>query len=227
MTNYLKSFLFLGGLLLIGAGCFQSADQIEPLASGETETANDTPVLIHELTDGSYSMNEESSVRWTGYGIGKSHTGTFDISEGAFTVTDGMISDFSVTIDTTSFTSDDIQNPSLREGFDNHLKSADFLDVESFATAQGILSGDINNVNDNTYSYSMDLTIKGETESVQGEFDVESADDSAITLSSSIAIDRTVWGITSRSSNFFDNLGDELIEDNVDLEFSLDLSRVE
>ena len=64
------------------------------------------------------------------------------------------------------------------------------------------------------------LTIKDVTEEIT--FALSSAEENGIiTLTSSLKVDRTKFGVTYNSGNFFEDLGDYLVEDEFTLNVTL------
>ena len=63
--------------------------------------------------------------------------------------------------------------------------------------------------------------MKDHTHEVSFPATIYQAVDGTVVASASFAIDRTVWGITSGSGSFFDDLADNVIDDMVSLSFSL------
>ena len=90
--------------------------------------------------------------------------GTFGGAEGTINVTSPTSADVNVTIDTTTVDTG-------QEMRDNHLRSADFLDVENNPTITFVSTG-ISDIDDNEFTLEGDLTIRGTTRpvSLKAEF---------------------------------------------------------
>jgi polyisoprenoid-binding protein YceI len=95
-----------------------------------------------------------------------------------------------------------------KDKFLGHIKSADFFDVEKYPTA----SFKIDSVqNDELIGH---LTIKDKTNPIKVKFKKENK-----TYSGQIIFDRTLYDLTYGSNNFFKNLGDKAISNDVKIGF--------
>lgn len=173
----------------------------------EIETENE---ISTEIEDGEYNIEpNSSSVSWYASKVVGDHTGSVEVKSGNLLVQDNKFSGGTITIDMTSIeTDEDIAQ------LENHLKSDDFFNVESYPEAS--LNIKSVSIQDNgTYLAQADLTIKGTTNEVTLPMQVyKEADD--IKVVSTFTIDRTKWDIRFRSGKFFQDLGDNMIYDDID-----------
>jgi len=155
----------------------------------------------------------KSSVNWEGKKVTGAHNGTINISEGKLSFANGRLSGGSFTIDMTSIANADLGDK-MKGRLEGHLKSDDFFGVETYPTAQLVIT----NVGpgDGGYSVTGDLTIKGITKPVT--FMTKMTDTGA---TAAITVDRTLYDVKYGSGKFFDNLGDKMINDNFELEVNL------
>jgi len=72
----------------------------------------------------------------------------------------------------------------------------------------------------NSHSISGDLTIKGQTRNITFPAKV-SINNGMLNLMAAFSINRTDWGIQYGSGTFFKNLGDNVINDNIDFTLNL------
>jgi len=185
---------------------------------GETKTeTTEVAVVAEQVESKEYKVNTlESTIEWQGEGVGHGHKGNLSINKGKFIIENDHVVDGAIEIDMTSLTVTDIpveeeENAKLV----GHLTTEDFFNVAAFPTAALTITdgSDMNNVKAN-------LTIKEVTEEVT--FALSSAEDNGvITLTTSLKIDRTKFGVTYNSGNFFEDLGDYLIDDEFTLNVSL------
>lgn len=230
MKTQIKPLLVGLGFVLIGAGCFGGNQTPEPTqeegTAQETNQEGGEPLATIALENGSYTLNADASnLRWTAYGVGKAHTGTADITEGTLTLESGVISAGSFTVDMTTFGSDDLQG-ALKEGFDAHMHSAEFLDIETYPTA--VFTVDFSKqLTDTSFELYGSLNMKGVEKDISFDVELSQTDPEALQADGTFTIDRTEWGIEAQSGNFFQNLGDSLVEDNVDFAISLQLLNLE
>lgn len=190
------------------------------LTSCEGETKSETTeiaVVAENVVAKNYVLNTlESVVEWQGEGVGHGHKGNLSINKGKFIIENDAVTQGTLEIDMTSLTVTDIpveeeENAKLV----GHLTTVDFFNVAEFSTATLTITDgtDMNNIKAN-------LTIKDVTDEVT--FALSSAEENGvITLTSTLKIDRTKFGVTYNSGNFFQDLGDYLIDDEFTLNVTL------
>ena len=98
-----------------------------------------------------------------------------------------------------------------RPRLEGHLKSDDFFSVESHPTATLSISGS-ELVSDGVWQVMGELTIKGYTHPVQ--FEMLNSEDG---WNANLVFDRSKYDVRFRSGTFFQNLGDKLIFDEIEL----------
>ena len=168
-----------------------------------------------------YTVNtNESTLTWSSSRIvGSDHTGTVPINEGLIVNEQDRFTGGQFTLDIINFT----ENKN-NERFMNHVRSADFFDVEQFPTAEFVITDMIPNGESDGNVFNVrvtgDLEIKGITNEIQFPATLELTD-GTVKATASFTIDRTRWGIEFDSGSIFTDLGDRAIED--DIEFDLDL----
>ena len=199
--------IFIFTILLTGcANNKESATDNQQIKT--TKTSN--------INKGDYIVNKDlSTIKWTGKEITKkSHYGILDLKEGSIYVNnDGIISG-KVVIDMNSINCLDMSGRG-KNRLEGHLRSDDFFGVNSYPEANLIFtSWSVNNLG--KILYKGDLTIKNITHPVTFSGSVKKIDigyRSTINLS----FDRTLYEIKFRSGKYFQNLGDKLILDNIDI----------
>jgi hypothetical protein len=159
---------------------------------------------------------EASSLTWFGENKiqAKSHTGTLRLKpelsfvglspkgEGDVKVLGGQF-----VIDMTTL--EGVDEPEMLV---NHLRSADFFDVETYPEANFVITG--------TGEAEVQglLTIKEITKEVTVPYTIEQTGD-AYTVQGTFEIDRTMWDITTLSGSVFQDIGDSVVEDTIRLSF--------
>lgn len=168
----------------------------------------------------SYSVQGDvSEVKWTATKVTGKHFGMIGVVSGTVEFTDDQFSGGEAVIDTTSLTVEDLEGQG-KDKLTNHLKSADFFDVETFPTAS-IKITDVQPAGENLYDVTADLTIKDITAPVQFQAEVVKSEEGVV-ASATITVDRTLYDIRYGSGKFFENLGDKTIHDT----FTLDVSAI-
>ena len=166
--------------------------------------------------DNIYSIETtQSQITWTGREVStSSHYGTLDFVSGNFEISSGAIVNGEFIVDMTSINNQDMQGDS-KARLEGHLKSDDFFSVESYPTAAiSINSSEL--ISDGKWNVSADLSIKGFTHPVN--FEMISSEDG---WSANLVFDRSKYDVRFRSGSFFENLGDKLIYDDIELSINL------
>ncbi|PCJ81074.1 MAG: hypothetical protein COA49_07160 [Bacteroidetes bacterium] len=171
------------------------------------------------IPDGNYSLTKESpSLIWTAKKItGDGHSGIIPATLGKFKVENGAISRGVVSFNMRGFEVTNLEGKS-KEDFDNHMKSADFFNVEKFPTARLIINESSKDANGGL-QISTTLELNGVEVDYLIPFAVEEVKTGEIgkgyKISGEFFIDRTKHKITYGSGSFFKNLGDKVIKDDV------------
>ena len=157
----------------------------------------------------------QSQITWTGREVSTSyHYGTLDFVSGNFEISNGAIVNGEFIVDMTSINNQDMEGDS-KARLEGHLKSDDFFSVESYPTASiSINSSEL--ISDGKWNVSADLSIKGFTHPVN--FEMISSEDG---WSANLVFDRSKYDVRFRSGSFFENLGDKLIYDEIELSINL------
>ncbi|GAA0880605.1 YceI family protein [Algoriphagus jejuensis] len=161
----------------------------------------------------------ESTVTWKAEKVTGKHWGYVPIADAQLDVANGKITGGSFEMDMTNLTVEDLTDPKSKGNLTNHLKSDDFFSVEKFNKSTFKIK-EAKTSNGTDYSISGDLTIKGTTQPITFPAKVTVSGNS-LTASGEITFDRTKYDIKYRSSNYFENLADKAIYDDVKLEVKL------
>ncbi|MBW6497191.1 MAG: YceI family protein [Bacteroidales bacterium] len=198
-----------------GGGSDKKAEIIEKLEAGE---------IPEEVTRVYVDVNA-SEVAWTGQKItGSGHNGTIGIKEGVMYDYDGKIWGGNMVIDMTQIVVLDLTDPEMNARLKGHLESDDFFSVATHPEAtfeivrlepiEGAASGEAN------YRISGNLTIKEITHSLAFNALVNHVE-GGIDAYADFDFDRSLYEVRFGSGRFFDNLGDNLINDNINLKINL------
>ena len=161
---------------------------------------------------------KNSTINWIGSKISSNHEGTVNILKGTLNIDHGTLVGGQFSIDMQSLATTDMSE-AYNKKLDGHLKNEDFFNVAEFPTALvAITSAKKRDGND--YYITADLTIKGITHSINFPA-VVIFNGLNFTATANIKIDRTKWDIKYNSGNFFENLGDKLILDEIVLDVFL------
>ena len=184
--------------------------------SKKTEDTNDATITA---TDATYNIKlEESSLVWTGREVStSSHYGSINFTSGQFEIADGLISQGEFLVDMTSINVQDLTGGS-KERLEGHLRSDDFFSVESFPTAHLYISSS-EVISNGKWMVNGFLTIKDISHPVL--FEMANTEDG---WNANLVFDRSKYNVKFRSGTFFENLGDKLIYDDIELKINLKTS---
>lgn len=159
-----------------------------------------------------------SHVNWTGKKILGLHTGSIRVSNGHLQLNEGKISG-EVTMDMSSITIADIDDPKTHKNFKDHLFNDDFFSVDKFPNSHLKINDGIP-LGENRYEIHGTLTIKGIARPVTFTAKIEILTNTCVSFGE-LVIDRTNYNIRYGSGKFIGNLGDNLIYDDFLLQFNV------
>ena len=181
----------------------------------DSEMADDSmDAAMDDAAEVTYAVNvAESAISWTGAkAAGSSHTGSIDVADGSLVVAGDALVSGSFVIDMTTIS---YENARL----EGHLKDDDFFGVDTFPTASlVILSAEP--MGDNQYAVVGDLTIKEITHPI--EFVATATqEDGGLVAQADMVFDRALYDVQYGSGSFFSDLGNDLINDEVEISVTL------
>jgi polyisoprenoid-binding protein YceI len=177
------------------------------------------------VVEGAYTVSlEDSTVQWTGSKkLIKEwvDTGTIALKEGTFTVSGAQMVSGSIVFDMTSI---ETQNTGAGEEaspkLSTHLKSADFFEVETYPSATFDITEVVPGETEYSYIANGNLTIKDVTNDISVPV-IAYMQDGMMKVSGEALVDRTLWNVKYGSEKFFDNLANNVINDEFSLKFDL------
>ena len=211
--------LIIGGYLYFSRNNKEASDANKPTASiSEIEGQEASKDL-----EGTFVFDtNESTAKWTASKkIIKNYvdTGSIKIKTGFATFKEGKIENGEILFDMTSISGETTSNTKAPvTKLTDHLKSEDFFDVEKYpiATYKVTSSQKV----ENGYILSGELTLTGKTNPL--DIKVQTAMENGNAIIAGLAeVDRSKWEIKYGSDSFFDDLGDNVINDIFTLEFKI------
>ncbi len=166
---------------------------------------------------------KKSGINWVGEKVTGKHNGTVNLDSGELKVKDGkFFGEF--TIDMTSITNQDIEDETYKKKLESHLKSDDFFSVEKHPGATFKISAvekyEAKEGETANHIITGKLTIKDITHEIKFPATISFEKDT-FTATAKFTIDRVKWDVRYNSGSFFENLGDKLIYDDIQLELNL------
>ncbi|GMQ29124.1 YceI family protein [Algoriphagus confluentis] len=180
------------------------------LAAFFSLTENPAPATVNKA---------ESQIRWEASKVTGTHWGYVPIKNANLDVAEGKITGGSFDMDMVNLTVEDLKEEPSKGNLTKHLKSDDFFSVEKFNTSTFKIT-EAKTSNGTDYTISGTLTIKGISQPISFPAKVTMAG-GKMTATGQITFDRTKYDIKFRSGNFFENLGDRMIYDEVKLDVKL------
>jgi polyisoprenoid-binding protein YceI len=209
----LKLLSLVAVLVFAVASCAPRTDRkaeiLEKLEMGEIPEDVDVLVLNTSL----------SEVAWEGKRItGSGHDGTIGVKEGKIYAFDGALLGGEVYIDMTRIVVLDLEDPGRNARLKGHLESDDFFSVADYPLAKlEIVRFDP--IEDAAYgepNYRVfgNLTIKGITHGIAFDAVVDVAE-GWVEARADFSFDRSLYDVRFGSGSFFQDLGDNLILDEI------------
>ena len=156
-----------------------------------------------------------SEIKWVGKEItSKTHFGSLKFKSGSLSIDNGMVTDGKFTVDMNSLENKDLTGGS-KDYLEKHLRSEAFFGVEQHPTATlKIISS--KRVDEGKHSVLGDLTIKNISKPISFDLIINERGATA-----ELIFDRSKHNVKFRSSSFFEDLGDKLIYDDIELKIDL------
>lgn len=241
----MKILLGIGGLILLVVlglifwspshnSVIEEEATIELTQMDDEQMKEETSADKTVATDGEYVVDvEKSSIRWAGQKPlvdGYVNSGSLAVESGNISVANDVATgEFAIDMNTLSV-SDTPQKPGAESTLESHLKGARWFDVETYPSASfSIESVTPRTDSDTTFMYDItgNLTMKGVTDELSFPAMIFVNNEGNLEAKADLEFDRTIWGITSGSGSFFDNLADNVIDDMVALSFELVANKTE
>lgn len=163
---------------------------------------------------------KDSGIVWTGSKItGGKHTGTLEFKDINLNFNDGQLSGGSIRVDMTTLKNTDLEGEWSNK-LVGHLTSEDFFSTAKFPTSVLKITSVKKGSSNNKLNVEAELTIKDKTLIEKFVVTVQQQG-SQVTLTTTLKIDRTKYGVKYNSTNFFENLGDKAIDDLFTLEVKI------
>lgn len=176
--------------------------------------------LAQQRLDGKVEVDvKNSKLEWTGRKVGGEHYGEMQLSAGQLLFNKGKLIGGSFEIDMTSIECIDITDPKQNKRLVDHLKSEDFFSVSRFPKSNLAITN-VRVREGNTYAIKGDLTIKGKSNPIDFTASLAKVGDRYV-AEATLTFDRSKYEIKFGSQSFFENLGDKLVYDDIDLKVKL------
>lgn len=160
----------------------------------------------------------QSLVNWEGSKVvvDTKHIGSLNFTSGEVTgnAASGEILGGTFVVDMNSLVDFD-QTGDMKTMLETHLKSADFFDVEKFASSSFEITSAEKLAEAGRYKVAGNLTIKDKTNNIEFLATVRDDGTKYTAVTDTITIDRTKWGIIYGSGQGLKELTDKVIADQI------------
>lgn len=168
--------------------------------------------------DGQYTIDPDKTVvEWVGSKVGMTEKGTVPIRSCRFTVSNQTVASGTMVVEMNGIQAKSQAGPAGRE-LARHLRSEDFFHVAQFPTAAFTIVSSRTDGKGNLVLNGK-LNIKGQSKEVEALMTFASADPVVATVN--LEFNRADFDVRFGSGSFFDDLGDDLIADDVLIRMAL------
>ena len=200
----------------------ESADGYQKNEAKE-KSAKFTPVMLGKLSSNDTLQVDldNSQISWIGRKVTGEHSGSLHLSNGWVVMDKNVLIGGKFIFDMTSISNTDIESPEWKLKLEDHLKSEDFFNVDSFPHVileikeHQPLSDDQSTSNNQILA---DLTIRGIKQELSFPISLQQSG-SIFLAEGTVDIDRTLYNIHYKSGKFIEDLGDKLIYDDFTVQF--------
>ncbi len=168
-----------------------------------------------------HASAKDSKLTWAGKRVNYGHYGSVDLLSGELEFEGDDLLGGEFVIDMKSIRDLDMDDEKRSGRLAGHLKSEDFFDVENYPKALFAITSVKKEKTDNgNYILTGLLTVRGKTntESFNAQID---RDGNTVTAKGKVVFDRTKYDVKYGSGSFFDDLGDKMIHNNIELDVEI------
>jgi len=161
----------------------------------------------------------QSKLEWTGKKLGGEHYGEIQLASGHLTFTKKKLTGGAFEMDMASINCIDITDEKSNKRLIDHLKSEDFFSVARFPKSTFVINK-VESKSATEYLVVGDLTIKGKTNPITFTAKLNTVNNQTV-AEATLVFDRSKYDVKFGSQSFFENLGDKLVYDDVDMSVKL------
>ena len=168
-------------------------------------------------------LYDYSNLTWKGQKItGSSHTGNLRFKSSKIKIDKEGVVSGNLIIDMNTMTCTDIENSKYNKYLVDHLKNDDFFSTDKFP--QSKIKFQSKKRTENMIEFDGTLTIKNISNPISFTANLYESD-GKILASSDLVFDRSKFDIRYGSGTFFENLGDDLILDEINIQVNLAINQ--
>lgn len=141
------------------------------------------------------------------------------VKTGVISVENGELKHADISVDMTSMTCTDDMDDEYKTKLIGHLHSPDFFNTAEHATSNFTMKS-FEKGRDGMYTVTGTLTIKGIKQDISFPANIK-VTDKEVTVDADVVFDRSKYDIRYGSDSFFDDLGDKVIYDDVEMKLHI------
>lgn len=170
--------------------------------------------FLYSFSQTKFFVNTDTSeIVWIGKKIAGEHRGKVKISKGEFEIDNNfVITSGNFDIDMRTLTDEDPLDASMKIMLENHLKSADFYDVENYPFVNFKISTPVA-IQKGNIKIKGNLTIKNITKPIEFKALFVTTKDGYV-IFSSFSIDRSQFNVKYGSASFYGDIAEKIIYDD-------------
>ncbi len=163
---------------------------------------------------------DKSVVEWTGKKLTGEHYGEIKLSSANLVFEKNRLVGGSFEMDMNSIVCTDITDAKSNKRLIDHLKSDDFFSTSKFPKAKFEITR-VEYKSEANYIVTGNLMIKEKTNPLSFPIVITFLNGTAASVTASMIFDRSKYDVKFGSQSFFDNLGDKLVYDDIEIKVKL------
>ena len=164
-----------------------------------------------------------SKIEWTGKKLTGEHYGEIKLASGELIFSKQKLIAGSFEMDMASINCTDITDAKSNKRLVDHLKSEDFFSVKRYPISRFTITS-VTCKSDKQCDITGSLTIKDKTNSITFPAKLQIENDK-IVAKATMTFDRSKYDVKFGSQSFYENLGDKLVYDDIDISINLTLTK--
>ena len=161
----------------------------------------------------------DSKIEWTAKKLAGEHSGEIKLKAGELIFFKDKLTGGTFEMDMKTITCTDITDAKSNKRLVDHLKSEDFFSVVRFPTSRFVITS-VDTRSPTEYIVTGNLTIKGKTNPLTFPVNIRS-NRNEILAEATLTFDRSRYDVKFGSQSFYENLGDKLVYDDIDISIKL------
>ena len=187
------------------------------------EEGNLPPPVAREALDGIHEIDlQQSRLEWIGRNLLNRHSGWLCIKSGFLRFSRSKLTGGEFIFDMNGILCEDLKGDPMCEVLINHLRSDDFFDTQLYPEARYVITGSsvLGDAAPGVPNLSIrgNLTLKNVTLPLELQATAGFTEEGKMAAQAVLSFDRTLWNIIYGSGRFFRDLGQNLVNNLVEVQ---------